>query len=145
MLPSCGRCWPTPQSREHWTVDRQLAPEIRSCRSSHSLRRKARARHSIWPSASTGNGTMGQTNRRASAWPSLAVLLAVLLSAMQPAIADDTPEREQLAALARQLDLIDRLAEHAAHTARSEEHTSELQSLMRISYAVFCLKKKKNK
>src|SRR3546814_3822998 len=34
----------------------------------------------------------------------------------------------------------------SAHpTARSEEHTSELQSLMRISYAVFCLKKKKTK
>src|SRR3546814_2999808 len=34
--------------------------------------------------------------------------------------------------------------QHAAHGghARSEEHTSELQSLMRISYAVFCLKKK---
>src|SRR3546814_2856881 len=32
----------------------------------------------------------------------------------------------------------------AATIARSEEHTSELQSLMRISYAVFCLKKKKN-
>src|SRR3546814_10473632 len=31
----------------------------------------------------------------------------------------------------------------AARQARSEEHTSELQSLMRISYAVFCLKKKK--
>src|SRR3546814_1623678 len=31
----------------------------------------------------------------------------------------------------------------AALAARSEEHTSELQSLMRISYAVFCLKKKK--
>src|SRR3546814_5898501 len=31
------------------------------------------------------------------------------------------------------------------HAERSEEHTSELQSLMRISYAVFCLKKKKNK
>src|SRR3546814_4944280 len=31
----------------------------------------------------------------------------------------------------------------AAIDARSEEHTSELQSLMRISYAVFCLKKKK--
>src|SRR3546814_9537841 len=29
-----------------------------------------------------------------------------------------------------------------AHAGRSEEHTSELQSLMRISYAVFCLKKK---
>src|SRR3546814_8304788 len=33
--------------------------------------------------------------------------------------------------------------EGGAWTARSEEHTSELQSLMRISYAVFCLKKKK--
>src|SRR3546814_19017371 len=31
-----------------------------------------------------------------------------------------------------------------AELIRSEEHTSELQSLMRISYAVFCLKKKKN-
>src|SRR3546814_3142362 len=34
---------------------------------------------------------------------------------------------------------------HAKVTTRSEEHTSELQSLMRISYAVFCLKKKKKK
>src|SRR3546814_1132592 len=34
--------------------------------------------------------------------------------------------------------------DHAA-SGRSEEHTSELQSLMRISYAVFCLKKKKKK
>src|SRR3546814_5473032 len=31
------------------------------------------------------------------------------------------------------------------HRSRSEEHTSELQSLMRISYAVFCLKKKNQK
>src|SRR3546814_10229880 len=48
------------------------------------------------------------------------------------------------------------LVEHAVNIAsdrlhvttfrnRSEEHTSELQSLMRISYAVFCLKKKTNK
>src|SRR3546814_2580806 len=35
--------------------------------------------------------------------------------------------------------------EGAIQHIRSEEHTSELQSLMRISYAVFCLKKKKNK
>src|SRR3546814_8249467 len=35
------------------------------------------------------------------------------------------------------------LLDHAEY--RSEEHTSELQSLMRISYAVFCLKKKKKK
>src|SRR3546814_1533644 len=33
----------------------------------------------------------------------------------------------------------------AARASRSEEHTSELQSLMRISYAVFCLKKKKQR
>src|SRR3546814_1645594 len=35
------------------------------------------------------------------------------------------------------------LVAETAAAARSEEHTSELQSLMRISYAVFCLKKKK--
>src|SRR3546814_2393458 len=35
--------------------------------------------------------------------------------------------------------------EVGAPKLRSEEHTSELQSLMRISYAVFCLKQKKNK
>src|SRR3546814_2115285 len=35
--------------------------------------------------------------------------------------------------------------EHEVEGERSEEHTSELQSLMRISYAVFCLKKKNTK
>src|SRR3546814_10350342 len=39
------------------------------------------------------------------------------------------------------LDTLRRAGE--PHVLRSEEHTSELQSLMRISYAVFCLKKKK--
>src|SRR3546814_2425265 len=39
---------------------------------------------------------------------------------------------------------IPRLDRDRADRQRSEEHTSELQSLMRISYAVFCLKKKKN-
>src|SRR3546814_2346776 len=43
----------------------------------------------------------------------------------------------------RGLPFIDAVKELAQ--ARSEEHTSELQSLMRISYAVFCLKKKKSK
>src|SRR3546814_9824140 len=36
-------------------------------------------------------------------------------------------------------------ADHGRVSDRSEEHTSELQSLMRISYAVFCLKKKHDK
>src|SRR3546814_6864406 len=49
------------------------------------------------------------------------------------------------AQLARnRLDILRMVAreQHDARDARSEEHTSELQSLMRISYAVFCLKKK---
>src|SRR3546814_1232880 len=37
------------------------------------------------------------------------------------------------------------IKENVARHYRSEEHTSELQSLMRISYAVFCWKKQKNK
>src|SRR3546814_2616990 len=41
------------------------------------------------------------------------------------------------------VELVD-CREGDGHAARSEEHTSELQSLMRISYAVFCLKKKIN-
>src|SRR3546814_2671311 len=43
----------------------------------------------------------------------------------------------------RQFHQIDVEVIGAAEPQRSEEHTSELQSLMRISYAVFCLKKKK--
>src|SRR3546814_9203221 len=55
--------------------------------------------------------------------------------------------REQLAPLdgfATPLDLAQEVLAHtdAFRGSRSEEHTSELQSLMRISYAVFCLKKK---
>src|SRR3546814_2549445 len=42
-------------------------------------------------------------------------------------------------------DMVCRNARTCQMVGRSEEHTSELQSLMRISYAVFCLKKKKKK
>src|SRR3546814_1599607 len=50
--------------------------------------------------------------------------------------------------IALRLGKLNQLADECQTTiisadARSEEHTSELQSLMRISYAVFCLKKKK--
>src|SRR3546814_8575988 len=44
---------------------------------------------------------------------------------------------------ARRPQIPPRLAHRSAPVIRSEEHTSELQSLMRISYAVFCLKKQK--
>src|SRR3546814_15206237 len=66
----------------------------------------------------------------------------------------ELPGRTGAHRLARQLaghgpDLLRRatgMPDHglADRDCRSEEHTSELQSLMRISYAVFCLKKKKN-
>src|SRR3546814_2239862 len=42
------------------------------------------------------------------------------------------------------LEINDQLAALCGRSVRSEEHTSELQSLMRISYAVFCLNKTKN-
>src|SRR3546814_985316 len=45
----------------------------------------------------------------------------------------------------RYAKLIEQMPEAVDVGQRSEEHTSELQSLMRISYAVFCLKKKKTK
>src|SRR3546814_3076600 len=52
-------------------------------------------------------------------------------------VADDIAlERRLVAPLRERADLV-------IDSSRSEEHTSELQSLMRISYAVFCLKKKK--
>src|SRR3546814_1824632 len=60
-----------------------------------------------------------------------ALLLALLVDAQTPTIATQN---------GRHALIVD-----GAPFLRSEEHTSELQSLMRISYAVFCLKKKKNK
>src|SRR3546814_10288097 len=63
-------------------------------------------------------------------WP-----VDVVAGAEAPPAFDDT-----LASDAVEYDIAD-----PAFHPRSEEHTSELQSLMRISYAVFCLKKKTNK
>src|SRR3546814_9211605 len=52
-----------------------------------------------------------------------------------PTVADPTTFAEARA-------ILDKYGIEAPASVRSEEHTSELQSLMRISYAVFCLKKK---
>ncbi|MEV1220204.1 RAQPRD family integrative conjugative element protein [Pseudomonas aeruginosa] len=78
---------------------------------------------------------MAQPNRYTLAWP----LLAMLLAAGQPATAaDDAIEREQLAALVRQIDLIDRQAEHAAHTAPQQraryhfDHARLREDLQRV-------------
>src|SRR3546814_5509901 len=73
-------------------------------------------------------------------------LLAALLIALGEALLDGTVSSHLLddpghivVALG---DLDHTVGEAAVVDLRSEEHTSELQSLMRISYAVFCLKKK---
>src|SRR3546814_6648238 len=70
-------------------------------------------------------------------------------------VLDRADDHEVVGAVAHDLQLVllpasDRsldqdLADGAGHEPGSEEHTSELQSLMRISYAVFCLKKKNTK
>src|SRR3546814_2523356 len=57
-------------------------------------------------------------------------------------VASRVAEAADEAGLARELRAC--LEPRTAGPRRSEEHTSELQSLMRISYAVFCLKKKNN-
>src|SRR3546814_1229015 len=53
------------------------------------------------------------------------------------------PRRLRLLAMTKNLNAL-KITHPSARFRRSEEHTSELQSLMRISYAVFCLKKKIN-
>src|SRR3546814_5213810 len=65
----------------------------------------------------------------------------ILGGALAPMIAQALADRGGLAPVGLYLSAAG-LVSLVALAARSEEHTSELQSLMRISYAVFCLKKK---
>src|SRR3546814_7623158 len=71
------------------------------------------------------SGDDGKRDRSRSGWPALS-----------------RRERDRCAVERVRSDPVNRRVEDLV-VARSEEHTSELQSLMRISYAVFCLKKKK--
>src|SRR3546814_7892875 len=68
----------------------------------------------------------------------------ILAAAPWPAAADSVSSDPGYVAAMERLEAEDYAAAAALiEKLRSEEHTSELQSLMRISYAVFCLKKKK--
>src|SRR3546814_9494854 len=73
--------------------------------------------------------------RQSGPWPQRTALCAPLSQSKVPIHAGS--------ALNWRCWRMDRLSVAWPTVARSEEHTSELQSLMRISYAVFCLKKKK--
>src|SRR3546814_6318474 len=69
---------------------------------------------------------------------------------LHPAIATGIPrehDERELACVGAEIPAANRflLGTHRRARVRSEEHTSELQSLMRISYAVFCSKKKNQK
>src|SRR3546814_3073949 len=67
---------------------------------------------------------------------------------IDPMLVDDLPEAVVVGVVRHTLEhqgcraILERAVDDIAVAGRSEEHTSELQSLMRISYAVFCLKKK---
>src|SRR3546814_2836013 len=94
-------------------------------------RSPARALHLLQPAIGVAHsglgGRRGHRNRRALPW-------AILFDAFSVGW-NGSPRR----GLTSQEGMMVR------SQTRSEEHTSELQSLMRISYAVFCLKKKKKK
>src|SRR3546814_1302662 len=93
------------------------------------------------------------TGRSSTGWDTSAAFAHIRLHPVAPKMPTNRTMRPVLipcgnrndsAAMARDADI------HAIHAKgpesenqRSEEHTSELQSLMRISYAVFCLKKQK--
>src|SRR3546814_10908218 len=79
--------------------------------------------------------------RSRGAFRDLVAELEILLDAVEILLAEIVPDRGH-----RRYDvrLIAAVGNHIMGP-RSEEHTSELQSLMRISYAVFCLKKKNQK
>src|SRR3546814_6023871 len=66
----------------------------------------------------------------------------VELAAMMPDATSGAGAGSYAAAMTALTEIEGKQLAFASEAARSEEHTSELQSLMRISYAVFCLKKK---
>src|SRR3546814_1575124 len=70
----------------------------------------------------------------------LMCVIGFVISIIQTATSINEPT---ISFIPKLLMLVLFLAIYGAIAGRSEEHTSELQSLMRISYAVFCLKKKK--
>src|SRR3546814_4501578 len=92
-------------------------------------------------------GFIYETRKRGGYYPTRRLLeLASRIAEGDPFLQNIHGYLESLAAETGETALL-AVREHAAviyvDVVRSEEHTSELQSLMRISYAVFCLKKKK--
>src|SRR3546814_10119482 len=89
---------------------------------------------------------MGVARPSESGGVQLVQIVDIAFEVVQSLDAQHRADRHGLAAAPRREQGIevDRIGDRAELAVRSEEHTSELQSLMRISYAVFCLKKKTN-
>src|SRR3546814_3934962 len=104
-----------------------------------------------WPWSSAAKCCSRPCARRSVSWKSTCARPSPPLPAAPDGAPDELAEQSPggdppqagVAPPASWRQLEDRLRGlHYRHDGRSEEHTSELQSLMRISYAVFCLKKK---
>src|SRR3546814_1811694 len=128
-----------PQRAPEFVADSPLADQAGYLEIDQTTLRHARYPNifGLGDSASTPNAKTAAAARKQA--PIVAVNLLSVLSGGDPVAGYDgygscplTVERGKIV-----------LAEFG-YGGRSEEHTSELQSLMRISYAVFCLKKKKN-
>src|SRR3546814_7308182 len=98
-----------------------------------------------------GGRTMTNSSKRALRWVAPVTLVGAMgLVACGDGGSDETVRTASRSEVALGSDehlvnLSEEIAGQVRSDRRSEEHTSELQSLMRISYAVFCLKKKKIK
>src|SRR3546814_10288994 len=79
-----------------------------------------------------------------STWPATAFSARGGLRPMTAKAVTDFPEPDSPTTQTSSPAFTEKLTPSTAKDRRSEEHTSELQSLMRISYAVFCLKKKQH-
>src|SRR3546814_1803624 len=105
-------------------------------------RRSYKARDSDWPRFMSGAASVMSTGGRMGRTKTLALGLALLMIPAG-ALAQAVAPAPAAPAAAVPETAPGTIAAETAVAGRSEEHTSELQSLMRISYAVFCLKKKK--
>src|SRR3546814_4955869 len=126
-----------------WSSDvcsSDLAATIRSCQRPTSARCCAR---SCAASEQTASGTNGKAPARRG---SLQLLMARRTEMARIGVASEGRSQAATAQQAERMSVRAYCEQAGLRDAkRSEEHTSELQSLMRISYAVFCLKKKKKK
>src|SRR3546814_4517451 len=135
-----------------------LAPVFSSFRSSSSTAERIRIHGFLTSKAPPKTGApathRGRLREGAESYAKLAQIAGARSYLLLPSTV--APERRRLSSIRRWLRILKVSGPRRRHpmkprerqnrsAARSEEHTSELQSLIRTSYAVFCLKKKKKK